>query len=245
MDTRRKSEGKSESPYPVDEGGKSMNRPTLFKIHVGLPRTIGEKNAPDPMDRPWTSGIFKSPVTEPVWVGKTNLEGDGQADLKNHGGPDKAVLAYSADHYPVWQRELHRSDFTFGGLGENFTIANQTEKDVCIGDTYLIGDAIVQVSQPRQPCWKPARRFKIVDLVDRIQNTGRTGWYFRVLQEGYVEPGQEVRLLDRPYPQWTVALCNEIMYHRKDDKEAALELASCPLLSKSWVAILLKRAQKD
>ncbi|MBA4495060.1 MOSC domain-containing protein [Paenactinomyces guangxiensis] len=222
-----------------------MSQASLLMIHVGLPKTIGVENTPDQMDRPWRSGIFKSPVEGPVWVGRTNVEGDGQADLKNHGGPDKAVLAYSADHYAVWKQELQLPDFHYGALGENFTIANQTEKDVCIGDTYRIGGAIVQISQPRQPCWKPARRWKIKDLTVRIQNTGRTGWYFRVLKEGCVERGQEVLLLDRSYPQWTVALCNEIMYHRKDDRKAAFELASCPLLSESWTEILSKRFRSN
>ncbi|SFJ43338.1 MOSC domain-containing protein [Thermoflavimicrobium dichotomicum] len=211
-------------------------------ILVGRPQILGKKDAKDPMESQWESGIVKHPVEGKVWLGKTNLTGDGQADLKHHGGPDKAVLAYSSDHYPLWQNELDILDFRLGALGENFAIQGQTEETVCIGDIYQIGEAIVQVSQPRLPCWKPARLWKIKDLALQIQNKGRTGWYFRVLQEGYVEKGQSVVLLERSCPEWTIAVCNQIMHFRKDDREAAAKLAACELLANSWRETLRKRA---
>ncbi len=208
--------------------------PTLLSIQVSLPRHFGVEGAPDPMDRPWTTGFFKEPVEGPVWLGRTNLVGDGQADRKNHGGPDKAVLAYSAEHYPIWRVELNRPDLPYGAFGENFTIAGLTEETVCIGDVYAIGEARVQVSQPRQPCWKIARRWRIKDLTARVRETGRTGWYLRVLEEGYVEAGMPVELLERPFPQWTVARATEIMHRRNEDREAAMALAACPALSAVW-----------
>src|SRR5690606_18685860 len=108
-------------------------------------------------DRPWTTGFFKEPTLGPVWLGRTNLEGDGQADLVHHGGPDKAVLAYSADHYAAWREVLNNPALPFGAFGENFTIEGLKEADVCIGDTWKVGDeATIQLSQPRQPCWKLA-----------------------------------------------------------------------------------------
>jgi len=134
-----------------------MDTAKIVSLRVGMPRTFGREGAVDPMERPWRSGIFKEEVDEPVWLGRTNLVGDGQADLKHHGGPEKAVHVYAAAHYPAWQRELQRADLTYGAFGENFTVEGQTEETVCIGDTYRVGDAVVQVSQPRQPCWKPAR----------------------------------------------------------------------------------------
>lgn len=219
-----------------------MNAPLLLSIQVGLPRQLGVEGAPDPMDRPWSTGFFKDPVQDQVWLGQTNLVGDGQADLKNHGGPDKAVLAYSADHYPAWRRELDRPDLPYGAFGENFTIAGLSEDEVCIGDRYAIGEARVQVSQPRQPCWKLARRWRIKDLTAQVERTGRTGWYFRVLTEGYVEPGLAVILLDRPFPQWTVTRASEIMRRSRDDPAAAVELAACPLLSAGWQQTLTARA---
>lgn len=219
-----------------------MKQPFVREIRVGLPKTFGIKGAANPLDRPWKSGILKEPVKGPVWLGKTNLSGDGQADLRHHGGPEKAVFAYAENHYPMWQKELQIPDFTPGAFGENFVMRGQTEANVCIGDTYQIGEAIIQVTQPRQPCWKPARRWRIKDLAVRIQQTGRTGWYFRVLEEGYVEKGQPLDLLERPYPQWTIAVCNDIMHRRKRDRQVAEALAACPLLSSNWKRTLSKRA---
>src|SRR5687768_12706975 len=108
--------------------------PTLVSIQVGQPQTHGREGAADPFDRPWTSAFFKTPVAGPVFVGRTNVTGDCQADLEHHGGVDKAVLAYSADHYPLWRAELNRPDLCFGGFGENLTIEGLDEQGVCIGD---------------------------------------------------------------------------------------------------------------
>ena len=133
------------------------------------------------------SGIFKEPVAGPVWLGATNLVGDAQADLKHHGGPERAVNVYSADHFPDWRARLDRPDLTNGAFGENFTVAGLDEETVCIGDIFAIGDVRVQVTQPREPCWKLARKWNVKDLVKQVEQLRRTGWYMRVLQEGYVE----------------------------------------------------------
>lgn len=218
-----------------------MNCVTVATIQVGLPQTLGQDEAPDPMDRPWTTGFFKQPVAGLLWLGTTHLEGDGQADLKNHGGVDKAVLAYSAAHYDYWRSHLPIHDLPPGAFGENFTIVGQTESEVCIGDVYQIGGATVQVSQPRKPCWKLSRRWRIADLTQQVLANGRSGWYFRVLQEGQVAPGQSVKLCDRPFPQWTIARAHQIMHHDLNDKAAAAALAHCPLLSDNWREKLRQR----
>jgi MOSC domain-containing protein YiiM len=114
------------------------------------------------------------------------------------GGVEKAVLAYAAEHYPSWRSPLNLPDLSYGAFGENFTVANQTEPSICIGDIYDIGEAQVQASQPRQPCWKLSRRWRIRNLALQVQTTGQTGWYFRVLKEGIVAPGMELVLRDRP-----------------------------------------------
>ncbi|PTM59088.1 MOSC domain-containing protein YiiM [Desmospora activa DSM 45169] len=203
-------------------------------IHVGLPQSVGTLDAADPMDRRWTSAIFKQPVKGSVYLEETGLVGDGVADRKHHGGPDKAVLVYPSTHYPRWREELQRPDIAVGAFGENFLVAGMTEESVCIGDIFQLGDATVQVSQPRQPCWKPARRIRVKDLAVRIRETGRTGWYLRVLKTGLVEAGQSLRLLDRPYPQWTITRCNDLMYGHHMDPQAITELAACPLLAPAW-----------
>lgn len=222
-----------------------MGVPALASIQVSLPRCFGEEYAADPMDRLWRTGFFKEPVSDAVWLGATNLDGDGQADLVHHGGPDKAVLAYSAEHYPDWRHSLNSPTLPFGAFGENFTVNGLTEADVCIGDTWRVGDeAVVQISQPRQPCWKLARRWRIKTLALQVQETGRTGWYFRVLKEGFVRAGMPLSLIERPHPKWTVELSNQVMHCDKHDIAAALELAAVPLLSENWRTTFTRRANK-
>lgn len=223
-----------------------MTDPVLASIQVGLPRHFGQDGAADPMDRPWTTGFIKEPVTGSARLGATNLDGDGQADLVHHGGPDKAVLAYSAEHYPGWRKSMNNPSLPFGAFGENFAVEGLTEADVCIGDTWQVGDeAVVQVSQPRQPCWKLARRWRIKTLALQVQQTGRTGWYFRVLKEDIVAAGMRLVLRERPHPDWTVERANRVMHTEKRDIAAALELAAIPLLSENWRATLIRRAEKQ
>lgn len=205
--------------------------PTVLSIQVGAPREHGSAGAPDPMDRPWTTAFFKEPVMGPVHVGVMGLEGDGQADLRVHGGPEKAVLAYAAAHYPLWREELGLGEMPYGGFGENLTVAGQDEAGVCIGDVYSVGTARVQVAQPRGPCWKIARRWRVRDLALRVQQTGRTGWYFRVLEEGSVEAGDSLTLLDRPHPEWTIARANAVLYAKPADVAALVALAECVSLT--------------
>jgi MOSC domain-containing protein YiiM len=219
-----------------------MAMAVLLSIQVGMPLTRGIDRATDPMDLPWTSGFVKEPVHGPVRVGLTNLDGDGQADLSVHGGVDKAILAYSSNHYPLWRKELGIDGFPYGAFGENFTITDLTEQTVYLGDVWQVGEVRVEVSQPRQPCWKLARRWRSPDLPHRVIENGRSGWYFRVLTEGYVEAGQALTLLDRPFPQWTIAEVTEVLLHRRDDAEAAQELLKVPALAATWRAALRRRA---
>ena len=141
-----------------------MNTPSVISIQVGLPKALGTKDAPNPMDRPWKTGFFKNPIEGKIWLGSTNLVGDGQADLENHGGVDKAVLAYAIEHYPIWRESLQLPELAYGAFGENLAIAEQNESSVCIGDIYDLGDAQLQVSQPRQPCWKLSRRLSLIHI---------------------------------------------------------------------------------
>ena len=221
-----------------------MTNPTLVSIQVSPPRPFGTEGATDPMERPWTTGFYKEPVGGSVRVGLTNVEGDGQADLVNHGGPDKAVLAYSADHYPAWRWELGKPDLPFGAFGENLTVTGQTEQGVCLGDRWRLGAVRLEVSQPRLPCWKLARRWRIKDLALRLDRTGRSGWYFRVLTEGQVAAGQVWELEERPCPEWTVARANHLWLHDKSNLTDAALLAAVPRLAASWQEMLFRRLQK-
>ena len=218
-----------------------MEEPHLHKLFIGKVKLAGKENAENPLERQWETGIFKGETKEPIRLSKTGFIGDEVGDKKNHGGPEKAVFCYPIKHYTYWQEKYDHEDLVMGGMGENFAVLEMDEFSVCIGDTYKVGDAVIQVSQPRQPCWRPARRFQILDLALQIQNTGRTGWYFRVLEEGNVKADSPIDLVERPYPQWSVQAANEVMHFYKDDLRLADELASCELLAENWVKRLRKR----
>ena len=202
--------------------------PRLQSVQTGLPEVLTDNGG-------WVSSIFKKPVDHLVWLDRLNLEGDAQADLKVHGGPDKAVCVYAADHFATWRSELG-VDCEGGAFGENFSVLGQTEQTVSIGDVFEIGTAVVQVSQPRGPCWKLARRWKRPDFPRLVLRTGRTGWYFRVLTPGRLEPGDSLRVVDRPCGDWTIARVNDVMYAPRSswDAAAARALADCEPLTESW-----------
>ena len=206
----------------------------LHSIQTSAIQEIASQESGAWWDREWITGFYKQPVLQPLWLGYEGLKGDQQADRRYHGGSEKAVCVYALEHYPYWQEKLGLAEMPCGAFGENFTTTGLMETEVCIGDVYAIGEARVQVSQPRQPCWKLARRWQVKDLTAQVERTGYTGFYFRVLQHGMVGAGAEFTLLERPFPQWSIALANEIMHHRRGDKEAARELAQCVLLSASW-----------
>ena len=196
------------------------------------------------MDKEWTTSFFKDPVHGPVWVHRSRVEGDQPANADAHGGPEQAALMYAADHYPVWQRDLDMPDFGYGSFGENFSISGVAKNTVCVGDVLAIGDARLQVSKPRAPCWKIDRRWRRNDLTRRVADTGRTGWYVRVLEEGAVAPGQTVSLEERPCPEWTVARVTDVMGNQCSRPEDAASLARCEFLSPDWRE-KLARAETD
>lgn len=205
--------------------------PTILSLQVGLPATHGADTL---SRREWSSGIFKAPVAGRVWLDTLNLAGDGQADLDNHGGPFRAVLAYAAAHYPVWRAELNRPELAYGSFGENFTVSVLTEATVCLGDVYTVGEAVLRVTQPRSPCWKLARRNGIKDLAARVEKRGWGGWYHQVVQTGYVQAGDAMALTERPYPQYSIAFLNDLLAERVVDPTAYRELGMIEALSPGW-----------
>ena len=214
----------------------------LISIQAGKPADHGADSI---SKKSWRSGVFKFPLEGRVYVGALNINGDGQQDLKNHGGPYRAVLGYSADHYPEWRAELNRPDFPYGGFGENFTIAGLTEETVFIGDVYAVGEVRLQVSQPRMPCWKLARRWGIKDLTARVQAKAWGGWYHRVLQEGYVEAGQEITLIERPNSRYSVDFLFAIMSEWIDDPDALAEIIQLEALTDEWRVDFAERLQNN
>lgn len=206
----------------------------ILSLNVGLPQPLTHGKGIV------QSGIVKLPVSVPVVLDITGLRGDGQADLKNHGGPDKAVCVYASEHYPYWEQRLDRS-LPHAAFGENFTTDGLTETNVCIGDVYQVGQATLQVSQPRQPCFKLGARHNVPKLVLWVQETGLTGYYFRCLEPGALQSEDQLCLLDRPAPQATIAEANRVMHRDKRDFDGIRSLLAVSALSVSWRRTLERR----
>jgi MOSC domain-containing protein YiiM len=190
-----------------------------------------------------TSSIGKSKVDRTVFLTLLGLSGDEQADLVNHGGPDKAICVYSFDHYPHWENVLHRS-LSFGAFGENFTVQHLNEGDVHIGDIFHIGTAVVQISQPRIPCWKLAMKWGLDELPLLVTESGFSGFYFRVLLAGEVKAGDELLLKETHPARVTVAEANRLMHKDKEDVEAIRRFITVDTLSTSWVDMLTSRLKR-
>ncbi|KAH7416649.1 putative vanillate O-demethylase oxidoreductase [Cadophora sp. MPI-SDFR-AT-0126] len=220
----------SEHPQHVD---------TLIQVRIGKIKpvfTITEKSA-----------IFKTPVKSPVMVTTLGCDGDEQA-FKTHGGSDKALMQYASQHYALWKEEIPQNAhlFTLGGFGENLVASNMNESTVCIGDIYRLGkELLIQVSEPRAPCYKLNHRFKLKDMSLRSQNLNRTGWYYRVLEEGMLEAGDEIFLVERKHSQWTIANVQRFLYKDFKDEEAMKELSYLPELGQETRTIFLNRLTKN
>ena len=200
----------------------------LLSVNVSLPREISHGG------RTVTTGIFKEPVDGRVMLGTLNLEGDGQADLVGHGGVYKAAYVYSMENYAYWERELGRSDFGYGQFGENFTVEGMADEAIHIGDVFRIGDALVEVSQPRVPCFKLAIRMGIDGFEHVLLSSNRVGFYLRVLEEGEVGAGDTIERVEVSSAGVTVAEMNNLLYFDLGNLEGARKALGIKALSPGW-----------
>lgn len=200
----------------------------IDRVLIGPVAPLGARKAP--------SGIDKHPVEGRVWLGQEGLDGDTQGDRKHHGGRQKAVHHYAFEHYATWRREigdrplLHRA----GAFGENLSTIGIDESRVAIGDVFRLGEALIEVSQGRQPCWKLNLRFDVADMALRVQKSGRTGWYYRVLEPGFVETGDELRLIERRSPAWTIQRLWRTLYIDVLNRDELAAMAALPGLPDNW-----------
>ena len=185
-----------------------------------------------------TSAIAKHPVHGPVGIGFRGLEGDSQADLLVHGGPDKAIHHYPRDHYGWWYDRLPDQPLLTraGAFGENVSTLGLTEDAICLGDRWRLGSALIEVSQGRQPCWKQGHRLSDPSIVARIVATRKCGWYYRVLEQGSLAAGDRLELTGRPHPQWDVARMFGLLIggDGRDDPAALRALAGMDVLAAPW-----------
>tara|TARA_Y100001970_G_scaffold136849_1_gene168371 strand:- start:12114 stop:12803 length:690 start_codon:yes stop_codon:yes gene_type:complete len=186
------------------------------------------------------SGIFKKPIKDIISITQSGIEGDHQADLKAHGGSDKVVCVYPVEHHDWWLEEFGIT-FVAGSAGENFTTKGLIEDTVCIGDQYQIGAAILEVSQPRQPCYKLAARHGDKSIAKKVQQAGKTGFYFRCIQEGNVQAGDELELIQRPNSEFTIEKANHLMHIDKMNIQLMQKFVNLETLSASWKKYFKKR----
>ncbi|MNI35622.1 6-N-hydroxylaminopurine resistance protein [compost metagenome] len=211
-----------------------MNHVELLSLNISKPVQMKFNN------KEVSTGIFKTPVNDSLFLSWENFEGDGQADLVHHGGREKAVCVYAYEHYPFWEKELG-TQLGFGAFGENLTVRGLVETDVCIGDVFKLGEAIVQVSQPRQPCFKLSIRYQAPEMPLKVQETGYTGFYFRVLKEGRVSLTDSlVRVASHP-KSITISFANRIMHVEKDSMEDVKRILEVEELSVNWRRTFTKR----
>lgn len=207
------------------------------EIRLARARPFGPRGEP--------SAIDKQPVAGPVLAGAKGLAGDEQGDPRHHGGPDKAIHAYPVAHYTLWAAELPQAAARLrpGGFGENLAVEGATEADICLGDRWRLGGALIEVSQGRQPCWKLNLRFALPGMARRVQATGRTGWYFRVLEPGPVAPGDRAALAARPHPAWPLTRVAHLLYRDTLDRAGLAALAALPGLPEGWRRLARRRLE--
>jgi MOSC domain-containing protein YiiM len=196
-------------------------------VNVGLPREVEWKR------RKVQTGIFKSPVAAKLAVRRLNIDGDGQADLTVHGGPDKAIYAYPSEHFGPWSEQLGRP-LTPGMFGENLTTAGLLEDAVHIGDEFRVGTARLVITQPRLPCFKLGLRFDDPGMVKTFLKAGKPGIYFAVLEEGVVEPGDPIERIAEDGSRITVTEMFRLVLDQDPAPEALRRLLGVPALAAVW-----------
>ncbi len=200
----------------------------LLSVNVSLPKEISYNGTII------TTGIFKEPVQGPVMLRTLNLDGDDQADRVAHGGIDKAVYVYSAENYAYWKRELDREDLPYGQFGENFTVEGMPDDRIHIGDIFRVGEALVEVTQPRVPCFKLGIKMGDPLFPKLFLASERPGFYLRVLEEGKVGAGDVIERLKMGREQMTVREVHHLLFFDKRNVEAARRTLRIPALSPGW-----------
>jgi len=210
----------------------------LLSVNVSLGQEVPYKG------KTVTTGIFKKPVNGRVMLRTLNLDGDRQVDLKGHGGPFKAVCVYSIEQYEYWQKELGRDDFSHGQFGENFTVDEMPDDKTHVGDVFRVGNTLVQVTQPRVPCYRLGIKMGSSEFVKRFLQSNRVGFYMRVLQEGEVGAGDLIELVETDAQRMTVEQMNRLLYFDPKNVDDAKRALCIDALSPGWRGSFEQRLEK-
>jgi MOSC domain-containing protein YiiM len=207
--------------------------PKLVTFSVGLPKSITYEG------KGLVTGIRKEPTRE-AFLSKNAIVGDDVANTKYHGGPDRAVCVYPYEHYDMWEKEFNVT-LSRPAFGENATVTNMAENNVCIGDIYQMGEAVIQITQGRIPCKTISKSNHVNDFLDRIIETGYTGYFCRVLEEGLVREDSDISLLERHPQAVTVLYANQILFHEQGNREGIEKILAVKELATVWQDLLKKR----
>ncbi|MBT3280423.1 MAG: MOSC domain-containing protein [Campylobacteraceae bacterium] len=188
----------------------------------------------DDGEKVWETGSFKDKTNDILEVKFDGIIGNEVSDLKHHGGIDKAIFANALDNYPKWAQYLGKDNLEYGALAENLTLSNLNEDNVCIGDIHKIGTVILEVSQPREPCWKIGQKFKHKEFTKYIYDTGETGWYYRVIEEGNFQVNNDVQLVKKASESFTIREANYILRNPFENKEETNKLINIEVLGKPF-----------
>ena len=199
-----------------------------ISVNVGRPRLISWKG------NIYSTGIFKEPVAGRVMLRRTNLDGDRQADLSVHGGPDKAVYGYASEHYPYWRNVLSDRQLPWGSFGENLTTEGMLETEVSVGDQFRIGSAIVMARTPRIPCLKLAAKFQRDAIIKEFLKSGYSGFYCSVVEEGGIDAGDQFQFLGGESPTLSIADVNRLYASPAYDPELLERATQVKSLPESW-----------
>ena len=220
--------GSRSTARPIADGMRAVG--ILLSVNVGMPKDVSWQG------KTVHTGVFKDPVTGRRRVGKLNVDGDGQGDLAGHGGEQRAVFVYQIGSYRYWERELGRSDFVYGQFGENFTVEGLDDEQVCIGDRYRIGTAVFEVTQPRVTCYRVGIRMKDPSIPALLVSHHRPGFYFRVLEVGHVQAGDEIVQVASGAERMPVAEVDALLYLPGHTRQQLLRALQMPALSPGWQA---------
>ena len=210
----------------------------IISVNVGLPREVDWKG------KRVSTGIFKEPVAGRVVARRLNLDGDRQADLTVHGGEEKAVYVYPAEHYDYWRQELPTTALPWGVFGENLTTAGLLEEAVNVGDQFRVGAALLQATQPRLPCYKLGLKFGREDMVRRFLTGGRYGWYVAVIEEGEIGAGDTIERVHRDPHNLTVADIARLFLHERHNRAMMQRAVEHEGLPAGWRASFQERLEQ-
>ncbi|TDV59553.1 MOSC domain-containing protein [Pseudomonas sp. LP_7_YM] len=209
-----------------------MNNVQLEGVYIGKAKSLGHGLISD---------IDKHRMDGRVWLWPQGLGNDEHGDPRFHTGPERALHHYPAEHYRYWRKRYPAIDWCAPAFGENLSSHGLTEEHVCLGDMFRWGGALLQISQPRSPCYRLSHRWGIEGLPQHAQDTGRCGWVYRVLKPGFVKPEDSFELIQRSYPGLTVAWALRSFYQEPLEHAGLKKLVDCPALSSRWRDIALKR----